>query len=160
FEVCADGDPPTPTTGRTGGVCLHSGAPIPLAYIRKEGRARQLRQTMLAIAAREGRRTIYVAPDEEQRSAATMVPTTDFEGMPMPDAALGFRVQQYGLHNFLDLFTKRQVYALEVFARLIPEVHEEIRATAIRSGHRDDNMSLESGGTGARAYADAVAAIL
>lgn len=160
FEIRSDGEPQPASTGRTGATCLHSGTPIPLEYVRTEGRAGRLRRTMIAIAARDGASTIYVAPDNTQIAAATAAPATELPGIPMPKAALGFRVQQYGVNNFLDLFTNRQAHAIETFAGLVSKVREEVVEDAIRAGLKDDGLSLEAGGRGGRAYADAIAAVL
>jgi putative DNA methylase len=58
------------------------------------------------------------------------IPEADISGIEMPDGALGFRVQQYGIHNFLGLFTKRQALALGVFAEEVERVREEIAESA------------------------------
>ena len=160
FEIRTDREPENPTAGRAGAVCLHSGNVMPAKYVRAEGRAGRLRQTMLAIAARKGGRTLYLAPSEEQLAAATSVPVSHISGISMPRAALGFRVQQYGVQNFIDLFTRRQANTLATFAQIIPGVRDEILADAVRAGLKNDDISLEQGGKGASAYADAIAAVL
>ena len=58
------------------------------------------------------------------------------------------------------MFTKRQAYSLATFSRLIEGIHNEILKDAIHAGFADDGVSLELDGQGARAYADAIAAIL
>jgi putative DNA methylase len=63
-------------------------------------------------------------------------------------------------NDFRQLFTPRQAYALHVFAHEIGSLHSEIHSAAIRAGLADDQASLEAGGSGARAYADAVSAVL
>ncbi len=160
FTIRSDGTPTEPTTGRAAAKCLYTTSPIPLEYIREQGRLGQLRQKMFAMAARDGDRLVYFTPDEGQIAAANSVPETTMPGIPMPAAALGFRVQQYGIRNFLDLFTKRQRFAIETFADLIGEVHAEIHQHAVQSGLANDDIRLEEGGLGARAYADSVAAVL
>jgi putative DNA methylase len=160
YRIRYAGDPTEPTTGRTAAKCIYTGSPIPLEYIREQGRSHLLRQEMFAIGVRENDRLVYVAPSEEQVVAANSVPNTVMQGIPMPRAALGFRVQQYGISNFLDLFTPRQRFAIETFANAVDAVHSEILKAAIGAGRTNDGISLEEGGTGARAYADAVTAVL
>jgi putative DNA methylase len=160
YSICEDGQPPKGNTGRTGARCLFTGTPIPLEYIRAEGRAGRLRLVMLAVAAKDGENTVYLAPSKLQADSAESVPEMDNPGIDMPDAALGFRVQQYGISNFKDLFTSRQAYALDVFANEVRQVHREILSDATHSGLTADDVPLESGGIGTRAYADAVAAVL
>ena len=59
-----------------------------------------------------------------------------------------------------DLFTSRQLVALTTFSDLIQEARDEVKSHAILSGLIDDDASLDAGGTGASAYADAVAVYL
>jgi putative DNA methylase len=74
--------------------------------------------------------------------------------------ALGFRVGNYGMTKWSDLFTPRQLVALETFSDLIPKAREKVRSDAIRAGFPEDDQGLESGGTGTTAYAEAVCVYL
>ncbi len=58
------------------------------------------------------------------------------------------------------LFTQRQLLALTTFSDLVLEAHKKIHNDALKVGFQDDNIMLEEGGTGARAYADAVSTYL
>ena len=161
FVIRTDGEPVKPTVGRGGARCLYSNnTPISLEYIREQGRSSRLRRVMFSIAARKGDRIIYLAPDAQQVAAATSAPSSDLRGIPMPEAALGFRVQQYGIKNFLDLFTKRQALAIETFAHAVNVIRDEIIQDAVAAGLPNDNISLDAGGTGAAGYADAIVAVL
>jgi putative DNA methylase len=73
---------------------------------------------------------------------------------------LGFRVQSYGMTRHCDLFTPRQLVALTTFSDLVGEARERVKADAIAAGMIDDGLSLNNGGTGATAYADAVSVYL
>lgn len=160
FSIETEGEAPPSTTGRQGAKCLLTGSPIALDYIRREGREGHLGRAMFAVASRVGTSVAYSVPDETQLQAADRVPDPDIAGIAMPTAALGFRVQQYGIQNFVDLFTRRQSYSLSVFADCVSEVHDSIWQAAIARGLADDGIALEDGGSGARAYADAVGAFL
>ena len=59
-----------------------------------------------------------------------------------------------------DLVTPRQLVALTTLSDLVPLVRSKIRSDAVAAGMTDDAMGLESGGTGASAYADAVSVYL
>jgi putative DNA methylase len=161
FEIKSTGAPPKGNTGRSGAKCLLSNdSPIPLEYIRSEGRKRHLRQTLIGIASRHGSATVYSSGNGRQLSAAQAIEDLHVNGIQMPDAALGFRVQQYGITNFLDLFTKRQAISLQTFAEEVAAIREEIVADARNAGMPDDQLGLESGDTGAHAYADAILCVL
>lgn len=160
FSISNSGAPPKGNTGRSGATCLISGSPITLDYIRSEGRAGRLRQCLIATAARGASGVSYSAPDDIQIDAALAIPEADISGIEMPNAALGFRVQQYGIHNFLGLFTKRQALALGVFAEEVERVRDEIADIARDARFPNDKRRLHEGGSGAEAYADAITCML
>jgi putative DNA methylase len=62
--------------------------------------------------------------------------------------------------KFSDLFTPRQLVALTGFSDLLTEAREKIRKDALAAGGSDDAHGLDVGGTGARAYAEAVSVYL
>ncbi|GIX14654.1 MAG: hypothetical protein KatS3mg118_2613 [Paracoccaceae bacterium] len=66
----------------------------------------------------------------------------------------------YGLSTFGDLFTDRQLVALNTFSDLVHEAREEIEKDALAAGLSPDPTPLREGGTGARAYAEAVSVYL
>ncbi len=145
FEIrSGDGEPRSGMVNRNGGVCLLTGSPIPLDYIRAEGKAGRLGARLMAVVG-EGKGTrIYLPPTEEQESIAKNsrphgVPDTD-----MPKDALGFRVQNYGMTKHRHLFTQRQLAAMTTFCDLVGETREQ----ALKDSHGD------------RALADAVATYL
>ncbi|MFM6005762.1 MAG: hypothetical protein ACKPA7_19035, partial [Sphaerospermopsis kisseleviana] len=78
----------------------------------------------------------------------------------LPEQALGFRVQLYGMTQHADLFTNRQLVALTTFSDLVSEAREKVKVDAINAGIVDDNLPLSEGGKAATAYADAVATYL
>lgn len=147
------------TVGRNGATCVACGSAVALAYVREEGRAGRLGQNLMAIAAEGDRKRVYLRPDDNHaRTAAVERP----EGAPdavIPPAALGFRVQAYGMNRWSDLFTNRQLLAMTTFSDLVTTVREVVFRDAVTSG-LPSNSRLESGGDGREAYADAVATYL
>ena len=55
-----------------------------------------------------------------------------------------------------DLFTDRQLVALTTFSEMVSDAREKVLADALAVGVYSDALSLADGGTGARAYAEAV----
>jgi len=161
FEVrSGKGTPPGGTVSRSGARCIVCGSSVPLDHVRVEGKAGRMSQNLMAVVA-EGRggRT-YVSPSDEQVSVSLAAhpewaPETD-----LPEQALGFRVQLYGMTKHRDLFTPRQLVALTTFSDLVSEARERVRADAAVAGLPDDGAGLEAGGVGAVAYSDAVATYL
>ena len=66
----------------------------------------------------------------------------------------------YGLDEFDKLFTNRQLTALTTFSALVGEAQKKAEADAIAAGLPDDGVGLADGGTGARAYGEAVGVYL
>jgi putative DNA methylase len=160
FRVKHSGDPPPPTAARSGATCLQSKIPITREYLREQGRLGRLRQRMFAIGARKANRVTYLSPDEGQLEATAKVPPVNISNITMPDNPRWFSPPLYGLKTFGDLFTTRQLLALETFASLVRETHSDILRNALTAGLPDDGTSLEDGGSGAKAYADAITTVL
>lgn len=147
------------TVNRTGAICVACHTAVPLAYVRAEGKAGRIGARLTAIAAEGNRRRHYLTPTAEHETAAR-VPIPD--GAPdteLPDAALGFRVQGYGMTHHADLFTPRQLTALTTMCDLVGEAREKALVDALAAG-LPLGANLDQAGTGAAAYADSVAILL
>ena len=140
--------------------CIMSDAAIPYDHIRKAGKAGEMGQTLIAIIAEGNRRRVYVAPsDDHERVARSSEPDRKPEAL-LPDNPRDFKTPNYGLRTFGDLFTDRQLVALNTFSELVHEARTEIDRDALASGLSDDPTPLCDGGTGAKAYAEAVSVYL
>src|SRR5215831_4346468 len=146
FEVrTGDSEPRPGTVGRNGGMCLLTGSPMPLSHIRAEGKAGRLGARLMAIVAEGPRGRMYLPPDEaHERIAQSAQPLENVPDTDLPEEALGFRVQNYGMTKHRHLFTNRQLVALTTFCNLVGEAREKV---------------LKDSG-GEQAYADAVATYL
>src|SRR5207244_1807483 len=76
------------------------------------------------------------------------------------EKALGFRVPGYGFARWASLFSSRQLATLTTFSELANEVRDKVLADSEIAGCSPDAFSLEAGGAGARAYAEAIATYL
>jgi putative DNA methylase len=147
------------TVSRTGARCIACQTSIELAYVRAEGKAKRLGAQLIAVAAEGNRSREYLAPTDEHVEAARVERPKDIPPGSLPEAALGFRVQGYGFTEWSDLFTNRQLTALTTFSDLVSEARERVLADALVAGLPSGGR-LADGGTGAEAYADAVATSL
>ena len=137
--------------------CIVSGAPISAEYIRAEAEAGKMGHRLMAVVAEGTRERVYAAPTEEMELvAAQAVPDWKPDVEFLRDA-LGFRIGNYGMSMWSDLYTKRQLLALSTFADLAQKVTARVMSDAGESSSSDGGPGLESGGTGTRAYAEAVA---
>ena len=117
------GDAPKGTVSRNGATCILSGAPITLDYIRAEGQIGRLGTKMLAIVCEGKSERVYFSPIEKHEQVTTRITLPiDVPDTDMPEAALGFRVQNYGMVKHRHLFTDRQMLAMTTFCDLIDEV--------------------------------------
>jgi putative DNA methylase len=131
FKVAGpDGVPREGTVSRTGAVCLICNTPVPLSYIRAEGKAHRMGTQLMAIVAEGKRQRYYVAPNEEHEKAADVPNPDNVPEADLPGQALGFRVQGYGMRTWSDLFTRRQLTAMTTLSDLV----QEARARAIDDG--------------------------
>ncbi|MFN0052902.1 MAG: DUF1156 domain-containing protein, partial [Planctomycetales bacterium] len=162
FEVrlgppSADRDPKKGTVSRTGGECILTGDPIPLPFIRAEGKAGRMSQRLMAIVTDGARGRVYLPPNEQQERTASVVRPSGIAETDIPEQALGFRVQLYGMNKHYLLFTPRQLIALSTFCDLIADVRSSAVANAAKSLKLPaDDRTLEEGGSGASAYGDAI----
>ncbi|MBI5313195.1 MAG: DUF1156 domain-containing protein [Methylocystis sp.] len=150
-------------TGRgTNFSCSVSGATISPDYVRGEGMAKRLGHRLMAIVAEGDRARIYVSPTKEHEEVAASARPVDTSAIAvdMPDNPRWFSPPAYGMKQYVDIFTPRQLVALTTFSDLVGEAREKALADARAAGLNDDAAPLHSGGAGAAAYADAVATYL
>jgi putative DNA methylase len=139
--------------------CILSGTPITADYIREEGRAGRMGFKMLGVVAEGRRRRFYVSPSDEQVLIAGSAHADWKPDVPFFQQALGFRVGNYGISTWAELFTPRQLLGLSTFSDLISDVVEQVKADALVA-HGGIGEGLVSGGSGAQAYAEAIATYL
>jgi putative DNA methylase len=140
--------------------CLLSDSPISGAYIKAEGQAGRMGARLMAIVAEGNRGRIYLSPTEEVESVARLAKPTWRPNGDVPARLTGGTCVPYGLKEWGDLFTPRQLVALTTFSDLVSEAREKVRQDAIKSGMADDGIGLEAGGNGATAYAEAIGVYL
>ena len=140
--------------------CLMSDTPLAPAYIKSQGRAGRMGARLMAIVAEGDRRRVYLDPTAVHLEVARRAHPTWRPELAQAKNPRWFSPPDYGLPTFGDLFTPRQLVALTTFSDLVGEATEQIQRDAIAAGLPDDDRPLRDGGTGARAYAEAVAVYL
>ena len=141
--------------------CLVTGAPISGDHIKAEGKAGRMGARLMAVVA-EGKRTrLYLDPTEEMEEVALSAESEWRPTEDLPDNPRWFSPPDYGMPTYGDLFTDRQLVALTTFSDLVAEeARERVLANALAAGLDPEAPLLADGGTGAEAYADAVASYL
>lgn len=140
--------------------CLISGVPIEPKHIYSEANAGRMGSKLMAVVVEGQRGRLYLPPTVEIETLARTAKPSWMPEVQMPENPRWFSPPLYGLKRYGDLFTPRQLVALTTFSDLVSEARLKIKADAISAGMSDDGVSLESGGHGASAYADAVAVYL
>ena len=114
--------------------CLMSDAPIPGDYIKAEGKAGRMGARLMAIVAEGDRSRVYLPPTPEQEERARQAAPEWKPDVEFFQQALGFRVGNYGMTKWSDLFTPRQLVALTTFSDLVAEaiarVKQDVLGTA------------------------------
>ena len=146
FEVKGgDGMPPQGTVNRQGARCIVCDESVSFEHVRAEGKAGRMGEEMMAIVAEGDKERVYLTPYDEHITFANKAVPHDIPETDLPEKALGFRVQPYGMTQHHHLFTSRQLTALTTFSDLVIEARKQVEAAAVKIGHSE-----------AGAYADAV----
>ncbi|WP_214044234.1 DUF1156 domain-containing protein [Methanomethylovorans sp.] len=139
--------------------CLMSGTPIKGDYIKAEGVADHMGSRLMAIVAEGKKGRFYLTPTLEHEEVALQAkpewkPENELIGKCRDQLPL------YGINTFGEIFTPRQLVALTTLSDLVMEARERVKIDALTTGMDDGELSLDAGGKGAQAYADAVAVYL
>ena len=120
------GAPTKGTVDRRGGRCLLTESPMPFSYIRSEGSAGRMGARLMTVVAEGERGRVYLDPTDDMEAVACSAKPAWRPDGNLPDKALGFRIQQYGMRDYADLFTPRQLTALATFSDLVSSVRDQV----------------------------------
>lgn len=155
------GKEPKGTIGRSGGFCIFTRSPMPFDYIKEQGQLGNIGTRLMAVVAEGTRGRIFLPPESQ------LFPR-DIELKPgwIPSTELSTHSQymsppRYGMIRHGDLFTDRQLIALNTFIEILPSIKLDIlnQAESIDVLSKDKILLSESG-KGAIAYAEAVVTYL
>ncbi len=148
------------TVNRKGATCPCCGAPVGFEYIRAESVSNRMGSQLIAIVGESKNGRIYQSLCEEHVDAANINKPVEY-----PSGSLAFypgclNTNVYGLDDFSKLFTNRQLTALTTFSDLVVEAQQKAYEDAVMAGIADDDIGLDAGGSGAKAYGEAVGVYL
>ncbi len=156
FQVAHGSGGPRPgTVGRQGAVCVVCESPIPLGYLRSQGRAGQMGQVATGVIVDTPSGRVCLPPPAEKDAALSTPPPW------IPDLELSTHPQymaapRYGMTRVADLFTHRQLVTLTTLVDLLAEVRN--RVTRDVAGETSEGLSNEP--RDSKAYAAAVCVYL
>jgi len=141
-------------------LCIMSGTPMPFEYLRSEAKAGRMGARLMAVVAEGDRGRVYLSTISSHEQVALGASPQDAPETELPAKALGFRVQEYGMTKWRDLFTSRQLVALTTFSDLVGEAMGKIQKDAHAAGLPDDEKPLRDGGSGSVSYSETIAVYL
>ena len=130
------------------------------AYVKQHGKAHELGCQLMAVVGKGKHGRIYLSPDAEQAVAANIPAPESYPSGAMPENPRWFSPPAFGMTEYSDLFTNRQLTALTTFSALVAEAQAKAEADAVAAGVTNDHIALSAGGFGARAYGEAVGVYL
>ena len=155
YQVRTGGTPKGGTIARGGGICVATGAPIALGYVREQGQQGLIGEVCIGAVLEGNRGREYVSPPElPDIPESVWKPTGKLHGN------VAHRVPAYGMTEWGDLFTDRQLVALTTFSDLLSQAQEMVERDARSDVWIDDGARLRDGGSGTVAYADALVTYL
>ena len=126
------------------------------AYVKQHGKAHEMGSQLMAVVGEGKHGRIYLSPDVEQTIAADVPAPESYPSGAMPENPRWFSPPAFGMTDYSDLFTNRQLTALSTFSSLVAEAQAKAEADAVATGIVNDHIALSAGGSGARAYGEAV----
>ncbi len=140
--------------------CACCGTVTARDYVAQQAMESGLKSAQTAVVADSVQGRVYLSA--EASPAPKKVPLVDSVGLDIELAPNPRDVwcRNFGLHRPVDLFTPRQLVAMVTFSDLVQKARKQARRDALAAGMSADSVPLRDGGTGAKAYADAIAVYL
>ena len=130
------------------------------AYVKEKGKKHEIGMQLMAIAVDGKHGREYYPITIEQTLASEVKPPEDYPNGSMPNNPRWFSPPAFGMVDYADIFTNRQLRALTTFSDLVEEAQNKIEKDAVEAGYANDHISLEDGGMGAKAYGQAIGVYL
>ena len=124
--------------------CLMSGTPIPFDYVRSEANANRMGARLMVIVVAGNRSRLYLTPTSEHEAVAEEATPKWAPDADLPDRALGFRVQEYGIRKWRELFTPRQLVALSTLADLVAEAMDQVKRDCLAGGRHTNSARFST----------------
>jgi len=120
--------------GSGGFRCIFTDSVIPFDYIREEAANGRMQYKMIAIVADVQRGKAYAPVNDAQQITAEQAIPDSYPDTDIPEQALGFSVQNYGIRKHWRLFTSRQLLTLTTFSDHIRDIPKVIYLDAQAAG--------------------------
>ena len=121
-----EGVPKKGTVNRTGAHCFACGTAVKLPYMREQAKAGRVKEVMIAIVTEGDRKKLFLSPTDAHIRVAQSAASSWNPRGKLPDDATNLRVQGYGITDWYQLFTERQLTALGTFSDFLEETRNRI----------------------------------
>jgi putative DNA methylase len=140
--------------------CLVCGEVAPEQYVKDEFAAKNTGSQLISIITEgQNKRNYYPATIEHQKIAEQAVPewrpTAEIVNNPRHMTSTSYGMTEYG-----DLFSARQLTMLNTLCNLVTEIRDQILEDALASDIAAASSTLRESGSEAKAYAEAVSVYL
>jgi putative DNA methylase len=136
--------------------CLISDTAITPDYVKAAGRSGRLGHTLIAIVTEGPKGRVYIAPSPNDEKIALAASPSWRPETPLPRHSQYIGVLGYGFNEFGDLYSKRQLAVLVAFSDAAIAASRLVLEQAKIELSQSDERSLNKGGLGAIAYAEAI----
>ena len=149
---------PSPKSGRGAVfVCPACGETTTDAYVKNEAQNGNIGSQLMAIVAEGKHGRIYLPTTFEQENIIVSVTKPmNYPDGNLPQNPRWFSPPAFGFTTYSSLFTNRQLTALTTFCDCLSKIAEQVERDALAAGHVAGEKGLADGGSGAKAYREAV----
>ena len=141
-------------------ICPACGEITTDAYVKEQGLKHELGAQLMAMVIDTPNGKIYKEPNQVQESAALVPIPEDIPQGDIPDNAHWFGPPGFGITEYTDLFSPRQLTMLTTFCELLKELQDKVASDALAAGMSQEGGSLAAGGNCALAYGQAISIYL
>ncbi|CAA7614895.1 DUF1156 domain-containing protein [Magnetospirillum sp. SS-4] len=132
-----------PNIGRTGANCVVTGEAIPLAYIRQQAQAGRMAQRLMAVVVETKAGRNYISPTPEIELLALGAEPSWRPDVQIPLKHRNFQTPLYGMTRFGDVFTNRQLTAINAFVDVLRELEFTVRSEVSADVKIDERQMAE-----------------
>ncbi|MAO52902.1 MAG: hypothetical protein CL984_00010 [Euryarchaeota archaeon] len=156
----SDDDGNDGTMTRTGAKCLLSGTLLPFSYLREQALSGNMDKKMMAIVLEGKKGRLFASPTQDQIDNSQVEEEIDKPMTNLPESALGFSVQGYGMDQHWKLFEPRQLKAISTLYSKLDTVKEDIIREMTEERGWPIGEKYSEGGSEALAYSEAIVTLI
>lgn len=140
--------------------CLLSGAAINPDYVKRKSNNGEMSVQQMAIVAQVNGRKTYLPPNKEQEALSKKLTfdQSSLHDIVLPKHPQYVGVGNYGFKTYSDLFLPRQLLVLTELGKQIQKVKDDILDDCRKRA--SVGLPLAEGGSGAKAYSEAISVYL